>query len=103
MHLYKTSVGPVMPAPRLIDRAELEIVLAQTKSGKSCGQDGAPYEFWAAVLQSEAADHMIDFLNEILLGNQDFPPEWLSSQIVLLQTHCPRWRRSVRSSRKPCC
>ena len=81
MHLYKTSVGPVMPAPLLIDRSELELVLAQTKSGESCGKDGAPYEFWAAVLQSEAAEHMIDFLNEILLGNQDLPSEWLSSQI----------------------
>ena len=74
MHLYKTAVGPVMPDPALIDRSEIEQVLLTTKSGKSCRNDGAPYEFWAAVLQSEACDHMLDFLNEILLGNEDFPP-----------------------------
>ena len=52
MHLFKTSVGPVMPAPKLITKEEVEQVLLVTKSGKSCERDGAPYEFWAAVLQS---------------------------------------------------
>ena len=84
MHLFKTSVGPVMPAPKLITKEEVEQVLLVTKSGKSCGRDGAPYEFWAAVLQSEACEHLLDFLNEILLGNQDFPTNWMLSQIVLL-------------------
>ena len=84
MHLYQHVVGPRMPAPKLLTREELEMVLLQTKSGKSCGCDGAPYEFWCAVLQSEACDHLLDFLNEVLLENQGFPSNWLLSQIVLL-------------------
>ena len=73
MQLFKTAAGPAMPAPELITKEEVEQVLVVTKSGKSCGRDGAPYEFWAAVLQSEASEHLLDFLNEVLLGNQDFP------------------------------
>ena len=84
MHLYQHVVGPRMPAPKLLTREELEMVLLQTKSGKSYGCDGAPYEFWCAVLQSEACDHLLDFLNEVLLENQGFPSNWLLSHIVLL-------------------
>ncbi|OLP84094.1 hypothetical protein AK812_SmicGene35070 [Symbiodinium microadriaticum] len=82
--LYKAQVGSFMPAPALVTKEELEQVLLQTKSRKSCGQDGAPYELWCAVLQSEAADHLVDFVNRILLEDVDFPDEWLSPQIVLL-------------------
>ena len=82
--LYKAQVGSFMPAPALVTKEELEQVLLQTKSRKSCGQDGAPYELWCAVLQSEAADHLVDFVNRILLEDVDFPDEWLNPQIVLL-------------------
>ncbi|CAE7252743.1 unnamed protein product [Symbiodinium sp. KB8] len=82
--LYKAQVGSFMPAPALVTKEELEQVLLQTKSRKSCGQDGAPYELWCAVLQPEAADHLVDFVNRILLEDVDFPEEWLNPQIVLL-------------------
>ena len=73
MRLNKVTVGKVMPAPALTTREKVEIVLAHTKSGKSCGTDGAPYEFWCAALQSDSAEqHLIEFLNDVLFGNQDF-------------------------------
>ena len=57
--------------------------MAHTKSGKSCGTDGAPYEFWCAALQSDSAEqHLIEFLNDVLFGNQDFPQAWLLSHVV---------------------
>ena len=104
MQLFKTAAGPVMPAPELITKEEVEQVLVVTKSGKSCGRDGAPYEFWAAVLQSEASEHLLDFLNEVLLGNQDFPSAWLLSQIVLLpktRTHTTQGLQTHRLGSNP--
>ena len=42
---------------------------------------------------------MLDFLNEVLLGNQDFPHNWLLSQIVLLpKTKEPRQPKDYRPS-----
>ncbi|CAE7547241.1 unnamed protein product, partial [Symbiodinium sp. CCMP2456] len=77
-------VGRDMPAPALVTKEELEAVLLHTKSRKSCGRDGAPYELWCAVLQSDAAEHLVEFVNDLLLGNLVFPQEWTTSQIVLI-------------------
>ncbi|CAE7825391.1 BXL5, partial [Symbiodinium necroappetens] len=82
--VYCALVGKDVPAPALVTKEELEEVLLHTKSRKSCGRDGAPYEFWCAVLQSDAADHLVEFVNDLLLGNIAFPQEWTTSQIVLL-------------------
>ncbi|CAE7836810.1 nmt [Symbiodinium sp. CCMP2592] len=84
LHIYDNMVGPRLPGPALLSKEELETVLLQTKSGKSAGEDGAPYEFWCAVLQSEASEHLLEFLNDVLLCNRGFPAQWLQSQIVLL-------------------
>ena len=97
MHLYKTAVGRSVPAPALITKEELEHVLNLTKSGKSAGPDGAPYELWAAVLQSEASEHMIESLKDVLLGDRDIPESWLLSQIVLLlKTKEPKQPKDYR-------
>ncbi|CAE7653091.1 unnamed protein product [Symbiodinium sp. CCMP2592] len=97
MHLYDTTVGDRMPGPPLITREELEYVLTLTKSGKSCGNDAVPYEFWSAVLQSEACEHLLEFLNDILLGTVELPVNWTLSQIVLLpKTREPREPKEYR-------
>ncbi|CAE7493906.1 unnamed protein product [Symbiodinium sp. CCMP2592] len=97
MHLYDTAVGCRMPGPSLITREEVEHVLTLTKSGKSCGNDAAPYEFWSAALQSEACEHLLELLNDILLENVEMPANWMSSQVVLLpKTKEPREPKEYR-------
>ncbi|CAE6941294.1 BXL5 [Symbiodinium sp. CCMP2592] len=84
MHLYDAAVGCNIPGPSLITREEVEHVLTLTKSGKSCGNDAAPYEFWSAAIQSEACEHLLELLNDILLENVEMPTNWMLSQVVLL-------------------
>ena len=83
MAMYISQVGRV-PGPQLLTAEEIVATLEHMKAGKSAGRDGMTYEFLKVAFQSELQDHILDYLNQILIGAQQLPESWLESQTTFL-------------------
>ena len=70
--------------PPLITVKEIADVINTCKLGKSCGSDGISYEFLAALISSDLAQHFADFYNAILFGNIPIPDSWLLSHLTFI-------------------
>ena len=78
------SIDQPLPAPDLITVDEIRTIVDTCKMEKSAGRDGISYEFIAALVNSDLAEHLVDWFNSILFGSTAIPDEWLVSHLTFL-------------------
>ena len=69
---------------------------------KSCGTESVPYELLQCIMQTDLADEIVEFMNSVLNGSVEVPPNWLVNNVAFWATSEPDHLRPIVLSTTMC-